>query len=823
MESKEAKERLDEALFEAASGGAVCFLGAGFSAFGKSSQGSWILSSRQLSDRIRDIAGLSDDEEGSLSELADFCESTPDMKMKLHDLLVSEFTVTEPSEIQRRILKLPWRAIFTTNFDDLAERALETSRVSVISPTSSNDSVVAGKTPIYYLHGRAADLIERDAPPSIVVSESNYLNLSERNRELYAELENSIYYSNKIFFIGYSLSDISIATKLFAIESLRKRSVVITRPNAGVVANSRLSKFGDVHSIGIEKFSSRIEELASNPLPTRHSQKLTHVRPFEVAPSSVGASFDDIQKLFISGIFEESLYLRQVLDGPSADQYCISRQKALERIFELHGKGINRYFATASIGNGKTVFAMQFAVEARQKGFEVYFIKSNIPEVYSDLEDLLSQPGRRVFILDDMIRYRRVAHYIGQRLGNSSIILTTGREEADAELHREISEVLNGNTRIVDLDSYNPNEISKWNTLLERWGLWEERIALDEASRSNFLSRDCNSENRSIIVSIFNSSKIGSKIEAIVNFFLSRNPNLRIAFLGALINSLCQKHVDWDRIVAWLDIDEGNLREKVLASDVFHFMANSRHWHEFASTTLADFIFSRFLFDTSEIVETYTIIVRNTAYNSTDRTAGYDALQNLKELLRFRYLTRLLGNREDATSAILAVYKRLSVVPKIRENDQFWLQYAMAMIEQNELDTAEGFINTAIGLASKKGYDYSKKQIYDQRARLRLRKYSDAGRIINKTEIIESLKDLIASLSGSSETVVHALRSSPLIVDFIEQRFDDLEPKLVEELRSTLEAMKQALPQGRLKKSQKGETEFLKKKVREGLIILANI
>ena len=344
-----------------------------------------------------------------------------------------------------------------------------------------------------------------------------------------------------------------------------------------------------------------------------------------------------------------------------------------------------------------------------------------------------------------------------------------------------------------------------------------------ERERFQYLKKDCSAENRSIILSIFKNSNLGNRISRLVEFFLNKNEDLSKPFIAVLINGLCQNHVDWSRIVRWIEIDQQRFREAVQQSNIADFMSGSHRWYEFTSAELASFILNNHQFDLDDIVDVYSKIVRETAYSANDPRLGFDAKENLKELMRFRFLTKLFPEKHDGNKTVSAVYHRLSDVPRIRNNDQFWLQYAMARMEVGELDDAERYIESSLGIARKKGVDYSNRQIIDQRVRLRFKKNTAPGKLIATREISESVDDLV-DLLGHNEYPIHPLRSSEHILTFLNAKIDDLSPEMVERLKAVVSLMKSKLPSGggQLEKSQKGETRKIKHDVNECHTILAN-
>ena len=128
---------LEEALNSLGTGSAICFLGAGFAADATDQTGKNIPTTEQLASEICDLIGIARADRGSLADLADYCQNDIDLAPKLKTLLINRLTHCNPTEGQRKILRAPWRSIFTTNFDDIVERALSTSAPRII--TSGTD------------------------------------------------------------------------------------------------------------------------------------------------------------------------------------------------------------------------------------------------------------------------------------------------------------------------------------------------------------------------------------------------------------------------------------------------------------------------------------------------------------------------------------------------------------------------------------------------------------------------------------------------------------------------------------------------------------
>lgn len=390
--------------------------------------------------------------------------------------------------------------------------------------------------------------------------------------------------------------------------------------------------------------------------------------------------------------------------------------------------------------------------------------------------------------------------------------------------HRDLTNRLGGATRQLDVNKLSLDEIKQWDATLERWGLWEERISLPPEERLKFLTIQCASENRSIILSLFRQSRIAETINSIVSFFL-KSGNQQRTFAALLISALCQQHVSWESLVAWLDIDEQELKKQLQESELSELFFNGREWNIITSTQLADYILrSKYVTEEKDVlVDVYSTIVQRTADSAGDDRLGYLFRENLKELMKFRFLTRLFGDNEDGVRLISRVYKKLSSARYIRNNPQFWLQYAMSRMQVDDLENAETYLNTALGHAKARGMSYSPFQILDQRARLFFRKNAREGAKFSLNEIKQAISDLNSLLANPESEVIYLYRSLPLIVDFLEVHIDEIDDSVRNSIRELLIKIKDAGELfNNLPRSQKGETGVLKSSLFSALLILNN-
>gem|GEM_PF-4566460 len=352
--------------------------------------------------------------------------------------------------------------------------------------------------------------------------------------------------------------------------------------------------------------------------------------------------------------------------------------------------------------------------------------------------------------------------------------------------------------------------------------MWEEKIELSHEDRISFLQNSCGGENRSIVLSLFRTSNIGKRIDQIVSFFIKSGGHSR-TFAALLTSSLCQQHVSWESLVSWLDIDEQSLRRDISASEIADLFGNGRNWNGFTSAQLAEYILrTRYVAeDKDTLVEVFSTIVLCTAESATDGRLGAIFRENLKELMKFRFMTRLLGDDSTSMALINRVYTRLAKARLIRGNPQFWLQYAMSRMEVGDLLSAETYLNTAYGLAKERGQNYSPFQIMDQRSRLYFRKNTGLSIKFNVIEIQQAIADLGALLDDPESEVIYLFRSTPLIRDFVDDQIDNIDQDVKASILALLIRIKEAGEGYRnLPRSQKGETAKLRKALSDTVLTL---
>jgi tetratricopeptide (TPR) repeat protein len=190
------------------SGECVLFIGAGIgsSLFDKS--GKSLPHASQLAAEMADFFGIDADGSTDLAKISQVVEIRKRGRKELNAFLQKRFTDVTPDEDVCWLSTRPWRAIFTTNYDNGIERAYELNPSTIQNPIVATVTTDVGtinpmiEVPIYHLHGALFGVNE----PHVIITENDYGVFRERRSMLFDLLKKELLAST-ILYIGYSHND----------------------------------------------------------------------------------------------------------------------------------------------------------------------------------------------------------------------------------------------------------------------------------------------------------------------------------------------------------------------------------------------------------------------------------------------------------------------------------------------------------------------------------------------------------------------------------------------------------------------------------------
>ena len=182
-------------------GNAAVFAGAGLS------RASGYVDWKGLLRETAEHLGLDVDRETDLVALAQYSQNKRGNRSHLNQLLVNEFTdQAELSENHHLIASMPIDTVWTTNYDDLLERAFEEAqkRSDVKHREKQLSTTRPGrKVTIYKMHG------DRTMPDEAVLTKDDYESYDSK-RKLFSEKLQGDLIGKTFLFLGFSFTDPNI-------------------------------------------------------------------------------------------------------------------------------------------------------------------------------------------------------------------------------------------------------------------------------------------------------------------------------------------------------------------------------------------------------------------------------------------------------------------------------------------------------------------------------------------------------------------------------------------------------------------------------------
>lgn len=422
------------------SGECVLFVGAGIGRYVTGPDKQHGPDGETLARELAEHFGVAVGENYELSKIAEIVELRKG-RTELEVFLKRRISGLEPDETLRWLFSLRWKAIFTTNYDYVIERAYELNPrprqqpkpFSITSELVHSDARL--DVPIYHVHGS----LFGQSQPNIIITQSDYAKFKERRRMLFELLKMEFTTSN-VLYVGYSNNDPNWRTIRTEIESEFYPSKV--PPSYRIAPNTDPLDTEILKSKGIETINAKLDEFCRVAAATLKDleesanwlKKLgTNVpsplfETYEKNPAAV-LRFVASWTYANQAPFNESPNTEAFLKGDRANWALIAQQHHFERDIEeeLYEELLDYATSTSTnprsvallgaAGYGMTTQLLSMAVRlVKEQAGPVFTHRPGTPFLEGDVEFAASIfPNQRpVFIVDNAADYAsRIASAIG--------------------------------------------------------------------------------------------------------------------------------------------------------------------------------------------------------------------------------------------------------------------------------------------------------------------------------------------------------------------------------------------------------------------------
>lgn len=752
-------DALNSVVAKAHAGNALLFIGAGFSLGSKNANGTSMPLASELSKYICKLGGFEEDED--LAYSADYYLKY-NQSEQLIDLLIRHFTIHEVESFHENIAQVDWRRVYTTNYDNCFEFAA--GKVGkTIYPLTLEDNPSRNfrrRDVCVHINGEIQLLDAESLEKSFKLSESSYTSSDAFNDSSWLyRFKKDLDSCSQIIFVGYSLYDMEVKRLLVKNKDIKNKTSFITRVGVSTKEHHRLSAFGEVFPIGVERFGEMLGSYEKSEVP----DKLNYLESLEKQSLIYDVDFtdSDVRDFLLRGRSDlNSIASSLTARGKS---YSVERKQVDEIIecFEFNSVAVIH----GSIANGKSVVAEQVAARLLLEGQFVYKIYDDEAKYEDDIE-ALSKVNRRIYlVVDDFEQNLDMVQYFISQLGDKGKLVLTERphryRRATASLR-----TLGVDPFTINVDYLRDAEIENFAELISNSGLWGDRAGLSQDKQIRYLVQDCESQLSVILLQLLKSPHVinlfKTSFKSVLEYPETKKTVHAICLIQHIYPKACTKSFISD-ISDTNHVYSSEFEERIIKSGLFEFKGNliSTRSSVFSMFILASLYKAAYTID--QLVRIAEKLQRNRSQQS------YEEREMYRSIMTFGTLASILPEHNKANSYIQFYEKLKREVPNVIGNPHYWLQYSMSVMSENNLSDAERILKTAYSKAENTpGYDTT--YIDNQYARLKLKQaVAEDDQNSSICLFLEAHKILVRE-----DNDIFKFRQAGLYIPYYEERYDSL-------------------------------------------------
>ena len=781
---------LEEALELGLNGHAVLFVGAGFSVGAINRNGQRLKTGRELADHLASFVDLprSTSLEDAAEEFTSFYGEDD-----LIEVIKDEFTVSEITAAHTQLASIPWRRIYTTNYDDVLEAAYSRLNRSLKPMTLSADArsrpnrAVPG-TQCIHLNGFVELLNRQTIGSELKLTDSSYLTASVSESPWAVLFRQDLKLARAVFFVGYSLADLDIRRLIFESPELSQKCFFVLGEHPEEATRRRASRFGTILPMDTTAFAESLSAKAAQYVPQEPEAHIGYsIKQFAAPEGPFAFSDQSIFDLLLLGHLKPDLVWSSLHEG----EPYICERLGTQRVIDSVSSGARVVVVHSELGNGKTCFLEAVKCRALESGYDVYTVSVRSEDIFRELDQIVTSAVKTLLFVEEYPDWIDVIeHFSLNANSNISLVLSARNPVHDVMIDR-VCQVL-GRTDIPEFstDLLTRQELGWISDFFNRYGLWGEKAAWSTNRKLGYLAGKCRSQFGSILMDLFESPQIAHRFERILNGLSGRRDYYEV-LISVMILAVVQRSSSIDLMIdIWRNaVMETQFKRNEAVREFFDFPTGEI---KLRSAPAAQFILKH-VADANLTVDTLIKMAR--AFNMGARFSDTHR-SLLRELMRFSTLQGLLPERQRRP-AIIRYYEGIKNLDRCRRNPQFWLQYAIACLTLEELDRAEAYFDTAYSFAS--AGDYGTIQIDNHYARFLLVR---ATKMPDPDTCMESFRQarLIIERQIKDDRMHYPYRVARLYLDFyevFESRLDEARSNEIFQAAAFVSDRIQSLPKER--------------------------
>jgi hypothetical protein len=764
---------LKEAIEHIIDGNALLFVGAGYSGSAKNNNNQKLPTSKKLKVILGEQLGLTDISEHSLQTIAGHF-AKENSELRLFDFLQKLYTVEHLEDPQIYLATLPWKAIYTTNFDNAIEIAHLRSKQRIASFIKSDHSPVgSAKKFCMHINGSIDKEYNEETGTGLTLTTAEYA-ADELNKSSWGtRLRDDFSLAKVIIFAGYSLFDIDIERMLYKSADLKEKTFFVNGDSTDKLSIERYSEYGTYTGLNLNEFCDRIlvkaKDYKAKEVSPNNFFAIEKYAPERIVEQNVSKS---LYELLMYGAVDTRLVRHSIIENK--DNYYIRRDE-IDTIAQVISNGGKNIIIHSEIGNGKSLLLE--GVKANLSSVMDVYTVSRKDYLTDEIRRLTTNcsDGRKIAIcIDGYGKYFEEIQFI-QRNRSQNIVLVLAEKTA---LHDVLEKKLIACIGAVDTYSFDVNtlrtrELKLVKDLLSSAGYWGESYRpSEELLRS--LKNTWNCSFRNILLDVFKSPNIAGKIsKALTKIPAAYKKPFYTSLILSIINSTSEIYPSIvNDLTGTYDACSATFTNNQYIRSLVSIGVGKIH----VSSILASHILTS-CGDSREIIESAITIAQRSHGNPYYK-------QYFREMMRFGNLQRLLPT-QNKLGSIEHYYENIRNLDDAKNNPYFWLQYGIGRLTCKDYLLSEKLFDTAYRMGAK-SLSFDTYQIDNHYARLLL-SCDTMAKYPNPMDRFDRARTIILAqlTNGDSHQFQYSCRSAGTILQFYNDFVRTLTQKDLAVIKST--------------------------------------
>lgn len=679
---------IEEAVKKLLDGDALLFAGAGCSVGALNLRNKPFLQGKKLSKHFANLAGIT-----HMASLEDASEAFIDKygKSKLIAEIQNEFTAKKIASQHQELGAMPWKILYTTNYDNVLEEAFKKNSKNLVTVTASDNpmEIPREQTLCIHLNGFVGRLNLDNVGKELKLVESSYLSDQLADSPWASVFCQDIRFAQAVFFIGYSLNDLEIKRILIDEPSLSEKCFFLLGKSPDELTVMRAKRFGTVHNSSLSEFCRLVEGVHKTYEPIRKAFSTLSIKEHTASQRGARVTDEAFSDLLLFGKRDA----RIIFESFKSKKHYLLERSATDELFRLLDGGNSVVVIHSDLGNGKSLFLESLWLKALEHGFRVFEVREHNEEAARELEQI-SGLGEKAFVtIEEYQDWLTEIQHFKLKADRGSVLILTARNAINDVVYDHLSRKLDlQSIPEIGLDILDEAEINWFIDTLEEYGLWA-KFAARRLDKSYFIRINCRGQIHALLLRLLDSPDIGQRLRNLAES-LTKNKERYEILLGVCILTLLNQNPSMNSLV---DI----FGTEIISSSQFRRDPTVKEFIDFAQSEIvvkspiaAQYILTKAT-DPAIVVSTMSRMATR-IHTISSISQRYQSM--FKNFMRFNNVQMVLPS-EGKRAAVITYYESIKNLERCKKNPLFWLQYGIASLVIDDLFHSRRYMETAYSYA----------------------------------------------------------------------------------------------------------------------------